>query len=93
MGRDILSGFGPDSPANQKPRATSGGVMMSDKKGVNAYAPPQGPIGISRTGVGLGGANLGCCGTQGPSGARGDGASGSPGLHGKDRGMGTNRKG
>lgn len=91
MPRDILSGFGPDSPSNQKARATSGGVMSA--RDVNAYATPQGPIGISHTGVGLGGANLGCCGTQGPSSGRGDGASGSPGLHGKDRGMGTNRKG
>ena len=27
MSRDILSGFGPDSPSNQQPRATNGGNM------------------------------------------------------------------
>lgn len=57
-----------------------------------SYSPPTGPIGIDRVGVGLGGANLGNCGTQ-TGGARGDGAGGSPGLHGENRGMGTNRKG
>lgn len=92
MGRDILSGFGNDSGAGDKPRATSGGITRA--RDVMGYQPPTGPIGINRTpGPGLGGANLGCCGTQGGDGVSGDGAGGSPGLHGKNRGMGSNRKG
>ena len=74
----------------QKPRASGGGAQVC--RDVMNYKPPTGPIGIDRVGVGLGGANLGNCGTQG-SGVRGDGAGGSPGLHGENRGMGTNRKG
>lgn len=88
MARDILNEYGPDSPMNQKPRATSGGVTTAKPCD---YSPPKGPIGIDHSGPGLGGANLGNCGTQGPSSARGDGSGGSPGLHGKNRGMGTNR--
>lgn len=92
MARDILSEYGPESPMNQKPRATNGGRMPV--RDVMDYQPPTGPIGINRVGVGLGGSNYGCCGTQGNHhGVRGDGAGGSPGLHGENRGMGTNRKG
>ena len=78
------------TPKRAESRASSGGVKKS--RDVNDYQKPQGPIGISRIGVGLGGSNLGNCGTQGPHGG-GDGESGSPGLHGESRGMGTNRKG
>jgi hypothetical protein len=92
MARGILSEFGPDAPKTMEPRATRGGVMKA--RDVNMYQPPQGPIGITRTpGPGLGGSNLGCCGTQGRHDTDGDGGSGSPGLHGMNQGMGTNRKG
>ncbi len=56
------------------------------------YCPPTGPIGISRVGVGLGGENCGPAGTQGKYDTPVS-ESGSPGLHGRDKGMGTNRKG
>ena len=91
MARGILSEYGPDANKPQAPRARGGGPTTA--RDVMNYKPPQGPIGISRVGVGLGGANLGNCGTQGPSPARGDGAGGSPGLHGDNEGMGTNREG
>lgn len=91
MPRDILSEYGNDSGVGDKPRATSGGIKSA--RDVRNYQPPQGPIGISRVGVGLGGHNCGPCGTQGPYESTGDGASGSPGLGGKNRGMGSNRRG
>jgi hypothetical protein len=92
MARDILSEFGPDSPNPQVARITKNGPVA--ERDVNKYQPPQGPIGIMRTpGPGHGGANLGCCGTQGQRSSRGDGSGGSPGLHGDSKGMGTNRKG
>ncbi len=90
MARGILSEFGPDSPKPQASRASSGGVTRA--RDVMNYKPPAGPIGMGHTGPGLGGANLGCCGTQ-TGGVRGDGSGGSPGLHGENRGMGVNRKG
>jgi hypothetical protein len=92
MPRSILSEFGPDANKPQAPRATCGGVKMEDKVDVRNYQPPRGPIGLSRNSVGLGG-NVNACGTQGPQGPQGGEASGSAGLHGKDRGMGSNRKG
>ena len=78
------------SPKRAESRASSGGVKKS--RDVNNYQKPQGPIGISRVGVGLGGVNHGPCGTQGHHDDL-VGVSGSPGLHGEGRGMGTNRKG
>jgi hypothetical protein len=87
MARDILSGFGPDSPSNQKPRATSGGVTEAKPL---PYDPPMGPIGIGHKGVGLGGDNYGNTGTQGKSSNRAE-EGGSPGIGGNNRGMGTNR--
>lgn len=89
MGRDILSGFGPDSPSNQRPRATSGGVTKA--RDVMGYQPPQGPMGIGNRGPGLGGDNCGNCGTQGYGEDCDAQTSGSPGLGGKNRGMGSNR--
>ena len=63
MARDILNEYGPDSPANQMPRATSGGVMSA--KPIN-YKPPVGPKNINDSkSPGLHGDNCGCCGTQG----------------------------
>ena len=90
MARPILSEYGPDSSKPQASRATSGGVTRA--RDVMGYKPPTGPIGIGHVGPCLGGANLGSCGTQ-TGGSRGDGGGGSPGLHGENRGMGTNRKG
>ena len=90
MARGILSEFGPDSAKPQAARATSGGVKQA--RDVMGYRPPQGPTSIGNRGVGLGGENLGVCGTQGKYGT-GVSESGSPGLHGENRGMGTNRKG
>lgn len=65
MTKDILRGFGPDSPANQKPRATHGGVMPV--RDVRNYSPPQGPRGINDAqSPGLKGVNAGNRGTQFP---------------------------
>ena len=101
MARPILSEYGPDAYKPQAPRAGCGGVTMKDKRDVMGYQPPKGPIGITRTpSPGLGGYNCGNAGTQGRYNAQGDlynntgeGATGSAGLGGKNRGMGTNRKG
>ena len=61
MSKDILSMYGPDSPANQMPRATNGGQMP--KKEI-PYDPPKGPTGHMQSSVGLHGSHHGCCGTQ-----------------------------
>jgi hypothetical protein len=91
MSKDILREYGPDSPSNQRPRATSGGITSA--RDVMNYRPPQGPSNIGdRKSPGLHGENYGCCGSQGPYGVEA-GESGSPGLHGENRGMGTNRRG
>jgi hypothetical protein len=42
---------------------------------------------------GLHGDNCGNCGTQGYTGEIHKQTSGSPGIHGSNRGMGTNRRG
>lgn len=64
MARDILSEYGPDSPMNQKPRATNGGQMPV--RDVRNYQPPVGPSNINDSkSPGLHGTNLGNCGTQG----------------------------
>ncbi len=57
MSKDILRGFGPDSPSNQKPSATSGGPTSA---GSIPYCPPVGPsnIGDSKS-PGLHGTNHG----------------------------------
>lgn len=86
MARDILSEYGPDSPANQKPRATKGGVM--EFRDVMGYAPPYGPTNIGDRGPGLHGENFGCCGTQGPYSTP-TAESGSPGLKGSNYGSGN----
>jgi hypothetical protein len=57
-----------------------GKPMMRD---VMNYSPPQGPKSMSNNSVGLGGTNIGCCGTQGMHGAPGARSSGSPGLGGE----------
>jgi hypothetical protein len=92
QGKDILSMYGRDSHMPQARRASSGGKTMADKCDVMDYQPPQGPTNINNRQVGLGGDNYGNCGTQGQKAIhRAEG--GSAGLHGKDRGMGTNRRG
>lgn len=62
MARDILSEYGNDSGAGQKPRATSGGCC--DPKPI-PYSPPKGPTGQMQESPGLHGTNHGMCGTQG----------------------------
>lgn len=63
MARDILGGFGPDSPTPQKPVATSGGAQTPKEM---PYSPPQGPKGINDPKTpGIHGTNHGNCGTQG----------------------------
>jgi hypothetical protein len=55
--KDILSHYGPDYHAPQRPRATSGGVKTA--KDVMRYSPPQGPTNIHDHGPGLHGDNHG----------------------------------
>lgn len=43
MTKDILKGFGPDSPSNQKPSATRGGFCEAAPI---PYDPPKGPSNI-----------------------------------------------
>lgn len=63
MTKDILSEFGPDSLADQKPRARNGGEMPV--KAIS-YSPPKGPTNMMHEGPGLADAmNHGCCGSQG----------------------------
>ena len=64
MARDILGEYGPESPSNQKARATKGGV--TEARDVMNYQPPVGPKGISDSKTpGLHGNNCGPNGTQG----------------------------
>lgn len=62
MSKDILGGFGSDSPNPQSSRATSGGVTECKPL---PYSPPVGPMGLMKEGVGLGGTNHGTCVDQG----------------------------
>jgi hypothetical protein len=94
MPKDILSMYGPDVSKSQVASMKKNGPVA--ERDVMNYSTPVGPIGISRTGVGLGGTNLGCCGTQGQRPSTGDGAGGAVGIRrlgGEGLGMGTNRKG
>lgn len=80
MARDILSEYGRDSGAPQRPRATSGGVKQA--RDIPNYCAPQGPTNINDPkGPGLHGDNHG--NQQKCTPGRG---SGSPGLHGSNRG-------
>jgi hypothetical protein len=68
--RDILSEYGPESPHHEAPRITRNGPAGSLHSD-NDYHPPQGPIHMMNTGVGLrGGVNYGNCGLQGPTGGK-----------------------
>jgi hypothetical protein len=58
---DILNEYGKDSGAGQKPRATNGGHCEPKPL---SYDPPKGPTNQMRNGPGLGGSNMGTCGTQ-----------------------------
>ena len=83
MVRDILSEFGNDSGAGQKPSATKGGETTA--RDVRDYKPPQGPSNINDPkGPGLHGDNYGNCGSQGPSGATAR-ERGRPGLGGENK--------
>jgi len=84
MARGILSEYGPDARKKQAARATSAGD-------VNRYRAPQGPTSITNRGVGLGG-DVFERGTQNLSSVS-CGEGGSPGLGGRNKGMGVNRRG
>ena len=89
MARGILSEYGPDASKPQAARATKGGC--TDARDVMNYRPPQGPTNIGDPkSPGIHGTNYGNCGTQGPKAFQSEG-SGSVGLGGKNKGMGTNR--
>lgn len=63
MSKDILSYYGGESGAGDKPRARSGGVMEAKPL---PYSPPVGPTNIGDPkSPGLHGSNCGPCGTQG----------------------------
>lgn len=95
MGRDILSEFGPESAQPKAGRMDFN--RPEPERDVMDYQPPQGPMHIMETGVGLrGGTNLGNKGSQGRydsrvSGAKqttppiGDGGAGAPGDLNTDR--------
>lgn len=79
MKRPILSEYGPERSMGS--RASNGGKMPV--RDVMNYKPPQGPTNMMRQGPGLGGTNMGNCGTQCKTGGYGAKTSGSPGLHGE----------
>lgn len=87
MARPILSEYGPDTPKKMASRMSGSGQAGSKPL---PYDPPKGPIGLGNSGPGLGGVNYGNCGTQGPKSIISE-TSGSVGLHGNNRGMGSNR--
>ena len=91
MARDILGGFGPDTPKKQVPGSTCGGVLMGDKRDVMNYQPPTGPTSISNRRVGLGGENVGNAGTQGKYSTNVS-EGGKVGLGGENLDMGVNRR-
>ena len=62
MADDILSDYGRDSGAGQKPRATNGGHCTPTPI---PYDPPKGPSSQMQQGPGIHGTNHGQCGTQG----------------------------
>lgn len=76
---------GPDHINPQKPRAECGGVEMSKVKPI-PYSTPQGPTNQFHRGPGLGGDNHG----NGMHGT-GEHMTGSPGIGGRNRGVGGQR--
>lgn len=86
MPRDILNDFGPNSPSNQRARATNGGEMPV--RDVRNYSPPLGPTNINDAkSPGLHGSNHGMACK--PIADRG---SGSVGLHGENLGKDGTQK-
>lgn len=86
MKKDILSNYGPDRASSRR-ASCCGGVMMEDKRDVNRYAPPVGPMGITHNSVGLGGSMIGRAGAQGQrSNSGGASSSGAPGIGGMNHG-------
>lgn len=78
MARDILSGFGPNSPQPQASSHCCGGVLPGDTKDVMNYKPPQGPKGIMNPqSPGLHGVNSGT--TRQPTSAQTSGTPNTPG--------------
>ena len=89
MARPLHSEYGPDTPKKQVARAKTGGCTSAGD--VNRYRAPQGPTSISNRGPGLGG-DVFERGSQNLS-TLACGESGSPGLGGRNKGQGVNRRG
>lgn len=75
MAKDILREFGPDSPADQRARATSGGVTRAKPL---PYSTPQGPLDQWHQGPGIGHVEPGY-GTKGEEAGE---ETGRPGIGG-----------
>jgi hypothetical protein len=89
MARPILSEYGPDAKKKQAARAKSGGC--TDARDVRNYRTPYGPTSLGNRGPGLGG-EVFERGTQNLSSVS-CGESGGPGLGGRNKGQGVNRRG
>ena len=77
-GRDILSEYGSDSNAPEKPRASHGGQMPV--RDVMGYCPPVGPTTFNHSGPGLAERNnYGNAGSQGKYSTPAK-TSGAPGI-------------
>lgn len=78
MARDILGGFGPNTPKTQAPTAECGGILPGEECDVMNYRAPQGPKNIDDS------KSPGLHGTNHGNGQQFGGASrgGSPGLGG-----------
>lgn len=61
MSREIISGFGPDTPKEQAPQRSGSGQVTCKPL---PYDPPKGPTAHMQESPGLHGSNHGNCGTQ-----------------------------